>query len=158
MISQRISDAGLIVSGGRDSFMEVMDTASRMVWMSASAVNLLDYESLEVGDPLIKSGLGRAAMDRAAFTHSPGTPDGAVRERVVGGHLFINVATPSAPIPPIPPKHPGGPMAFSVDKAHVLIRRFNRHVRQLGTTGDRHPTQARSRQPPCEASLRRNCT
>jgi len=114
---EHVPDGGIVVSGGRDAFMEVMDTSSRLVWMSASAVRVADYESLELEAPLVKSGVGRAAMDRAAFRHSPGTPDAPVRKRSIAGHLFINVAVPSAPIPP---KLPDGPMEISVDKAHVL--------------------------------------
>jgi hypothetical protein len=112
-----IPDGGFAVLGGRDLFMEVMDTTSRRIWMSGAAVQLSDWEALELEAPLVKSGIGRAAMDRAAFLHSPGATDEPVRERVIGGHLFINVATPAAPIPP---SQPEGPMEAFVDKAHVL--------------------------------------
>jgi len=117
MMRESISDGGFAVSGGRDSFMEVMDTKSRKVWMSGAAVQPADFDALAPEAPLIKSGIGRAAMDRAAFRHSPGAPDEPVRERVIEGHLFINVAIPAAPIPS---SQPEGPMEASVDKAHVL--------------------------------------
>ena len=97
--------------------MEVMDTTNRTVWMSASAVQPADFEKLELEAPLVKSGIGSAAMDYAAFRHSPGTPDEPVRQRMIGGHLFINVATPGEATQAV---QPGGPMEIAVDKGHTL--------------------------------------
>ena len=117
LLHASVPAGGVIVSGGRALFMEVMDTTNRSVWMSAAAVQPADFESLTLEEPFIKSGIGLAAMDGAAFQHSPGTPDQAVRERLIDGHRFINVATPSAMIAPT---QPSGPMELMVDKGHVL--------------------------------------
>ena len=112
-----IPAGGVIVSGGRALFMEIMDTTNRTVWMSAAAVQPADFDSLSLEEPFVKSGIGLAAMDSAVFRHSPGTSDQAVRERFIDGHRFINVATPTAMVPPTQPL---GPMELMVDKAHVL--------------------------------------
>jgi hypothetical protein len=116
-MSEVLPDGGVAISGGRELYMEVMEPESRVVWMSAAAVKLADYVALELEAPLVKSGIGRAAMDRAAFRHSPGTPDEPVRERSIGRHRFIHVATPGEPLLP---KEPGGPMEILVEKAHQL--------------------------------------
>lgn len=112
-----LPEGGFVVSGGRGLFMEVMDSTSRTVWMSAAAVQPADFEKLELEPPLVKTGIGSAAMDHAAFRHSPGTPDEPVRQRMIDGHLFINVATPGAATQAV---QPGGPMEIAVDKGHTL--------------------------------------
>lgn len=117
MLRENLQEGGFAVPGGRDLYMEVMDTATRLVWMSAAPVELADYEALELEEPLVKVGIARAPMDCAAFQFSPGAPGEAVRERVIDGRLYINVA---APLEQKPPSLPGGPAEIMVNKAHVL--------------------------------------
>ncbi len=117
MLRESIQDGGFAVSGGRDLYMEVMDTATGLVWMTAAPVEMADYAALELEEPLVKVGIARAPMDRAAFQSSPGAPGEPVRERVIDGRLYINVA---APLEQKPPSVPGGPAEISVDKAHVI--------------------------------------
>jgi hypothetical protein len=112
-----LPDGGFVVSGGRDLFMEVADSNDRNIWMSAAATEASVFEALALSGPIVKSGIGRAAMDRAAFRHSPGQPDAAVREQMIDGILFINVARP---LEIKPPSQTGGPARVTVDKAHTL--------------------------------------
>ncbi|MFT4520945.1 MAG: hypothetical protein ACI9JM_003355 [Halioglobus sp.] len=51
--------------------MEVMDTSTGLVWMSAAAVEMSDYETLEIEGPLRKVGCAQASMDSAVFQYSP---------------------------------------------------------------------------------------
>jgi hypothetical protein len=97
--------------------MEVMDTATGLVWMTAAPVQMADFEALELEAPLVKVGIARAPMDRAAFQYSPEAPEAPVRERLIDGRLYINVA---APLEQTPSSVPGGPLEISVNKAHVV--------------------------------------
>ena len=117
LMQDSLRDGGFSVSGGRDLYMEVMDPATGLVWMTAAPVQLEDYEALQLEEPLVKVGIARAPMDRAAFQSSPGSPGEAVRERVIDGRLYINVA---APLERKPASIPGGPVEISVDKTHVI--------------------------------------
>jgi hypothetical protein len=117
MMRDSLQEGGFPVSGGRDLYMEVMDTATGLVWMTAAPVQLADFEALELEEPLVKVGIARAPMDRAAFQSSPGAPGEPVRERVIDERLYINVA---APLEQKPASIPGGPVEISVDKAHVI--------------------------------------
>jgi hypothetical protein len=117
LMRESLQQGGYAVSGGRDLFMEVMDTTTGLVWMSAAPVQLADYEALLPEEPLVKVGIARAPMDSAGFQYSPGSPDEPVRKRVIDGRLYINVA---APLEQKSPSVPGGPVEISVDKAHVV--------------------------------------
>jgi len=112
-----LQEGGYAVPGGRGYFMEVMDTATGLVWMSAAPVQLADFAALEPGASMGKLGIARASMDCAAFQYSPGAPGAPVLERVIDGRLFINVA---APLAQTPSALPGGPVEISVDKAHLI--------------------------------------
>lgn len=117
LINQYLAQGGFNVAGGRGLFMEVKDTKTNQVWMSSSPVQITDFEALELDESLTKVGIAQAPMDRAAFRYSPGAPNEPVRERIINGRHYINVAVP---MDMIPPKQPGGPLEISVDKAHVI--------------------------------------
>ncbi|MCH2185415.1 hypothetical protein MK280_06035 [Myxococcota bacterium] len=116
------------VSEGRGPFMEISDTATGLVWMTTSAVTRADYNELSINPPLQKTGLGYAAMDRAAFASSPGNDEGAILRREIGGWEWINVARP---LQVVPPDERGGPFRISVNKAHVIGFRAHRNVSVL---------------------------
>jgi hypothetical protein len=105
MMRESLQDGGYAVSGGRDLFMEVMETTTGLVWMSAAPVQLADYEALELEASMVKVGIARAPMDRAAFQYSPGAPEAPVLERVIDGRLYINVAAPLEQTPSALPGH-----------------------------------------------------
>ena len=117
MMRDALRDGGYAVSGGRDLYMELMDTATGLVWMTAAPVEIADFESLQLEKPLVKVGIARSPMDRALFQSSPGAEGEPVRERVINGRLYINVA---AALEQAPPVVPGGPVEIIVDKAHVV--------------------------------------
>jgi len=117
MMGETVQAGGFAVSGGRDLYMEVMDTATGLVWMTAAPVQMADFEALELEEPLVRVGIARAPMDRAVFQYSPGASGAPVRERLIDGRLYINVA---APRDQTPSSLPGGPLEISVDKAHVV--------------------------------------
>jgi len=117
LMRETVQQGGYAVQGGRDLFMEVMDTATGLAWMSAAPVHMADFEALELDPSLVKVGIARAPMDRAAFQYSPGAPDAPVLERYIDGRLYINVA---APLEQTPSSLPGGPLEISVNKAHVI--------------------------------------
>lgn len=125
MMRENLQAGGYAVVGGRDLYMEVMDTATGLVWMSAAPVQAADFEALELEPSLVKVGIARAPMDRAAFQYSPGTPGSPVRERLINGRLYINVA---APMEKTPPTLTGGPIRISVNKAHMIGFKAGRTV------------------------------
>lgn len=117
IVQDSLRGGGYAVPGERGLHMEVIDTATGQVWMSAAPVLQAEFEALELEPPLAKVGIGRAAMDRAAFQYSPGAPGEPVRERMIDGRVYINVAAPQAQkLPAVP----GGPIEISVDKAHLI--------------------------------------
>jgi len=130
LMQEAIGEGGVLVSGLRGKHMEISEPANRMVWMTRSPVEQRDFEALELDASYVKTGIGRASMDRAGFRHSPGHPDEPVREREIGGHRFINVALP---LEMKPPSQPGGPIAGFVDKAHVLGFDAGRRLAILST-------------------------
>ncbi len=117
LMQEALGEGGVLVSGLRGKYMEVSESANRMVWMTRSPVEQSDFEALEVDASYTKSGIGQASMDRAGFRHSPDRAEEPVREREIGGHHFINVASP---LEMKPPSLTAGPMTALVNKAHVL--------------------------------------
>ncbi|MEZ5573869.1 MAG: hypothetical protein R3E64_17920 [Halioglobus sp.] len=120
MVHERLHTGGFLVQGGRDLFMEVMDTTTGLVWMSAAPVTLTDFRMLELAAPLVKVGVAPASMDSAAFHSSPGAPGEPVLQRVIDGRLYINVAAPAPPEQWIASALPGGPTELLVNKSHVI--------------------------------------
>ena len=120
MMRNAVDDGGYSVSAGRGLFMEVMEKATRRVWMSAAPVSLLDFERLELDESLVKVGVAMAPMDRAAFQCSPGASDEPVRERIINDRLYINVATPAPPHEWLASAEEGGPVQITVTKAHII--------------------------------------
>lgn len=108
---------GVIVSGGRDQHIEVMEVATSRVWMSVEPATQQDYDELllRLDDSLRGVGIGSAAMDAALFQYSPDGEGEPVRERTIGGRRYINVAVPGERT-----ALPGGMMKMLVNKAHVL--------------------------------------
>jgi hypothetical protein len=69
--------------------------------MSVEVVTQQDFDKLELGDNFRRVGIAAARMDAALFSHSPNGEGEPVRERMISGHRFINVAAPgeSRPLP-----------------------------------------------------------
>lgn len=115
LIGDQLPPHAVIIDGGAAQYMEVTDTSNMQVWMCFSPVTREDYEALVVQAPLRKSGIGKAPMDCAAFSASPGLS--YVAERTIDGRRFIHVATPASITPPTAE---GGPMDVLVNKSHVI--------------------------------------
>jgi hypothetical protein len=130
LMNQYLPEGSFTVTGGRALFMEVKDNTTNRVWMSSSPVQVSDFEALELDESLTKVAIAMASMDQAAFQHSPDAPDKPVRERIIDGRHYINVATP---MEIIPPQEPGGALEISVNKAHVIGFDAGRSIAILGT-------------------------
>lgn len=117
LIQECLLSGAFNVEGGRDWYMEVNDTVTGLVWMSSAPVQPAEYEASALDQTLVKVGLGHSSMDRAAFQYSPGAPNKQVRERIINGRHFINVASVQQIIPLT---EPNGPAEIMVDKAHVI--------------------------------------
>ena len=128
LMRDKLQTGGYLVPGSRDLYMEVMDMTTGLVWMTAAPVQMEDFAALALEEPLVKVGIARAPMDRAAFQYSPGAPDAPVRERVIEGRLYINVATP---LEQKPSEQPGGAVEITVDKAHLIGFEAGRSVAVL---------------------------
>jgi len=108
---------GYLVPGGRSLFMELQDLESMMQWMSAEPVTPEEYERLEPGEHYRKFGTAKASMDSAIFQCSPNGEGKPVREAIVAGRRFINVAA-AGEIHFA--QEPDGFSTVEVNKTHVL--------------------------------------
>ena len=52
MMQEQLPAGGVAIPGGRDLHMEIMDTQTRMVWMSVEVVTQQDFDELELDDEL----------------------------------------------------------------------------------------------------------
>jgi hypothetical protein len=81
--------------GGRELFMEIMDSATKDVWLAQRPTTPERYDALEVPGGFVKSGMGRSAHDAAFFRRSPGAAfDGPLDTMDVDGVTFSRVARP----------------------------------------------------------------
>ena len=117
LMHSALEEGGYLVGGERDLYMEVVDTTTGMMWMSSSPVSEADFAALELEPSLAKIGMAPAAMDRALFNASPGAPGEPVRERIIDGRHYINVASL---LEQSAPAEDGAPMIAQVDKYHVI--------------------------------------
>jgi hypothetical protein len=115
IMKNQLPAGGVIIPSGRNMHMEVIETQTGLVWMSVEPGTQQDFDSLELDDSLRGVGLGAAVMDAALFQHSPSAEGEPVRERMIGGHRFINVAIPGQATP-----LSGGMIELMVNKAHVV--------------------------------------
>jgi len=117
LMQEQLPEGGVAIPGGRDPHMEVIEVATRRVWMSVEPATRQDYDALLQGldESLRGVGIGAAVMDAALFLCSPNGGGEPVRERTIGGRRFINVAVPGAQT-----SLPCGMLQIMVNKAHVL--------------------------------------
>lgn len=75
--------------------MEIIETATRNVWLCHSPVTIEQYHSLDLPAGFVTSGIGRAVADEAYFRRSPGAEaDGPLDTLDVDGLRFAFVARP----------------------------------------------------------------
>ena len=125
LMEEQLLEGGVMVSGGRDLHIEVIELATGRVWMTVEPNTQADYDALleELDDSLRPVGIGSAAMDAALFQHSPNDEGEPVYERIIDGHRCINVAVPGERT-----ELPGGMMQMMVNKAHVIGFEAGRQV------------------------------
>jgi hypothetical protein len=116
LMQEQLQDGGVVIPGGRDPHMEVIEVTTGQVWMSVEPASQQEYDALleELDESLRGVGIGAAAMDAALFHYSPNGEGESVRERTIGGRRFINVAIPGDRT-----SLPGGMLQMVVNKAHV---------------------------------------
>ena len=117
LMQAQLNLGGVAIPGARDMHMEVIDTEG-LVWMSVEVVTQNEFDNLNLDvslRPVGGLGVGVAAMDAALFKHSPSAEGKPMRERIIDGHRFINVAIPGQPTP-----LSDGMLEIMVNKAHVL--------------------------------------
>jgi hypothetical protein len=112
-------DPQSVVRAPRAVHMEIMDVATRHVWLAPAPIVPDVYPAFEPGPGFAKSGAAASPMDFVGFRRSPGMPaDGPTTRRRIGDHAFMHVATPA--LPPERPFGPGGPMRLVVHKHQTV--------------------------------------
>ena len=122
MIKEALAPGGYAVAGGRELFMEVMDTSTGLYWMSSAPVTQTDFDTISVEPPLVKFDAALASMDRAAFQSSPGKPGDAVLEKTIDGRHFINVAAVAQSTPPAVPRRAVPAGAAALPQRHATLK------------------------------------
>jgi hypothetical protein len=121
----------------REPHAELLDTATHEVWLAPEPISRAEYDALVAPAPLVKSGHGRGAMDRAGFRRSPGaSEDGPLREREIGGRRFQLVARPE-----LDGARGAFPRRLVVHKFHVVAFDAGRRVPLLRTPEGRDYVQ-----------------
>jgi hypothetical protein len=114
------------VDGGRDLFMEMVEPSTRQTWMTIAPISLAEAKAFHPEGPFVKTGIGYASMDAAAFNKSPDKDEPLLMTS--GGREFINVARPEGTDQALTP---GQPMRVMVSKAHVLGFKPGRKIAYL---------------------------
>ncbi len=117
LMQEALPEGGFFAPVSDNHYMEVTDRSTGLVWMSKTPVTAQQYEEMEVEAPLAKTLFARGSMDAYSFLHSPGMPGHPLRERVIAGLRFINVAAMGKVTPPSDSR---GPLEAMVEKAHML--------------------------------------
>ena len=114
---EALGPSAIAVKGGAgEFFMEILNPVDRNIWMLCEPASEDQFQALTPDQPFIKSVRGVAAIDRAAFAHSPGTP-GQFQSMDCDGHLFHQNASPGKMIPS---DIAGGPTRIAVRKHHLI--------------------------------------
>lgn len=108
---------------------EIMELATRNVWLSHKPLTREQYEALKLPEGFIKSGIGCASMDLAYFRRSPNAKqDGPLDTMEVDGRLFVRVARPGQIESTQDGKAYDGLMIMHVDKHHSLLFKAGRTI------------------------------
>ncbi len=132
LMQEATPESGRHLLGGRDLFMEVVDTQTQQVWGAASAIQPKDWEQLKLEPPFVKASTGLVSPDATAFRHAPDTPGAPIAETTISGHQFLQIAIGGRPKPP---SRQGEPMEIMVTKAHTVGFQSGRSV-SIMTIGD----------------------
>ena len=115
---------------GNQLAAEIMESATRNVWLSHQPMTPEQFDALSPPAGFIKTGMGFAAMDLAYFRRSPDAEqDGSVDTMDVDGRQFIHAARPG-----LMEKTPEGDsydglILVHVDKHHNLLFKAGRTLK-----------------------------
>lgn len=108
--------------GASTLHMEIMEAASRAVWLAQEAVTEEQFDALVAPQGFVKTGLGRSVADVAWFARSPGADCDAPLDTLdSSGVRFVRVARPGTPEPGF-----RGVLVLPVHKHHSLLYRAGR--------------------------------
>lgn len=95
---------------------ELMEVATRSVWLCQTPVDPAELQDLDLPDGWVLAPVGAAGADLAYFRRSPGAAvDGPLEARDVAGHRMVRVAVPVAQ------EHlEAGVQLLSIDKHHTV--------------------------------------
>lgn len=114
LMQEALPEGGVLLPEQREH-MDIMDETTADVWMTIDAVTQQQFDECPLADNWRKVGRAAGAMDQALFRHSPDAEELPVRNQLINGLRFINVARPAAPS-----LSPSGLIEITVNKAHVL--------------------------------------
>jgi hypothetical protein len=113
--------------GAGGLLMEIMETATRNVWLCHSPVTIERYRSIVLPEGFVASGVGRAVADVAYFRRSPGSgEDGPLETIDVDGLRFAFVARAGERENEITEA-----MVLAVDKHHSMFYAAGRSIEIL---------------------------
>jgi len=114
---------------GGQMVTEIMQAATRDVWLSHQPISTEQFDALSLPAGFIKSGVGFATMDLAYFRRSPDAEqDGPVETMEVDGRQFMRVARPGH-MEKAPDGNPyDGLILVHVDKHHNLLFKAGRTI------------------------------
>ncbi|MEM7459317.1 MAG: hypothetical protein AAF331_07620 [Pseudomonadota bacterium] len=133
MMRDALPKTGEMVEG-RGMYMECVDPDTQLTWMGLTPASRADFEGWQPGLPLRKTGIGKAAMDMAAFRHDPSGADVPVQIKTIDGYRCLNVAIPTDLQAP---KGDRLPIQVTVRKGHTLGYEAERRIKFL-QLGDEH--------------------
>ena len=124
---------------GRGLRFELMETATRRVFICQAEVTGEELAAFESPDGFVHALAGAAQADMAFFARSPGADhDGAVETVELGGRRFSYVARPTG-IDTLA----SGAVEMTIDKHHAMLYRAGRSLDVLDF-GDRKSTRLNS--------------
>ncbi|MEO0882666.1 MAG: hypothetical protein AAFY34_08010 [Pseudomonadota bacterium] len=133
LMKDALPETGQMIKG-TGMYMECMDPATLLIWMSIEPTSPEDFKLWTPEPNLVKTGIGKAAMDMAAFRHDPTGPGTPVQTRTIGDRPCLQVAKPSEmPVP----RQDNLPTLITVVKAHTLGFEAGRTL-TIMTIGDEH--------------------
>ena len=131
LMQQKLPKGGVYLAEQKPH-MEVIDEVTGNVWMSVEAVSQEQFDAFELAENWRKLGRGAGAMDQALFRHSPNASDQPVREQLIIGLRFINVAQPKFQTSG---QTDSGLLEIMVNKAHVIGFAADRQLSVLHLNG-----------------------
>lgn len=132
LMRETLPPTGRMVKGA-GAYMEVIDPGTQEVWMCSSATGREQFETWAPEAPFQKTGIGKGAMNCAAFRHAPSGQAVALQVKEIGGRECYQVAKPADLASP---DEPGMPLRITVIKAHTLGFESGRTISIMSIHGE----------------------